>query len=148
VAGPIKNDNMGDPSPTGAIGAGSVSSGNVIYTGKRATFYDADMETEAVETSAEVRDLTQTALGLANGDSWTLNVPAGSRRVTIAYPATLRDLSKVAYVEQGSAEYKDLFVKSDVNVEGADGFTAVAYKIFTYIMAVPTPAAMTLTVTI
>jgi len=146
--GPIKADNMGDASPTGAIEAGSVSSGNVVYTGKRNAFYDADTETVAAETSAEIRALTKMTLGVGQGDDWTITVPSGSRRVTIAYPATLRDPSKVAYVEQGNAEYKDLFVKSEVAVEGADGFTAIEYKVFTYIMAVPTPATMTLTVTI
>jgi len=148
AAGPVKNDNLGDPSPAGAIEAGSVSSGNVVYTGKRNAFFDADTDTVAAETSAEIRALAGTGLGVANGESWTITVPAGSRRVTIAYPATLRDLSKVAYVEQGNAEYKDLFVKSAVTVEGASGFTGVPYKVYTYIMAVPTPAAMSLNVTI
>lgn len=111
-------------------------------------FFDADTNTRAPEASDEVRVLTQTILGPKDGENWTLTVPAGSRRVTIAYPATLRDLSNVAYVEQGNAEYKDLFVKTNVSVEGARGLVGITYKVFTYITAVPTPAAMTFNVTI
>lgn len=147
-AGAIKNDNMGQAAPDGAIDAGTISSGNVVYTGKRNLFYDADTETEAAETSEEIRALSNSILGPTNSEKWSLIVPAGSQRITIAYPATLRDLSNVAYVEQGNAEYKDLFVKSEVEVEGAGEFTAIAYKVFTYITAVPTPAAMTLNVTV
>lgn len=148
AAGPVKNDNMGAPCPDGAIGAGSISSGNVVYSGKRNTFFDVDTKTAPATTSAEVRNLAQTMLGVEEGDQWTITVPAGTRRITIAYPATLRDVSNIAYVEQGNADYKDLAVKNIVSVEGADGYTAIDYKVFTYITAVPIPAVMTLNVTL
>ena len=148
AAGAVKNDNFGEASPTGQIAAGTVNSSNVVYTGKRNTFYGSDADDTAMTTSAEIRALASTALGQVNGDTFTVNVPVGTKRITIAYPATLRNLTKVSYVEQGNANYTDLFVNSSVSVEGVSGFTSADYKVYTYIMAAPTSAAMTFTVQI
>ena len=148
AAGPIKNDNMGDASPAGAIGAGSINSSNVVFTGKRNTFYGADTGTSAAASSAEVRALAETALGQSNGSTFTVNIPVGATRISIAYPDTLQDISSAKYVEQGNAEYKDKFIPTSVTVEGYGGFTGINYKVLTYLLAVPTPAAMTFQVTI
>jgi hypothetical protein len=147
-AGAVKNDNMGDPDNTGQILAGTVSSGTVTYYGKRNTFHDCDTLLTAPTNSADVRSLTNTILGQTDGDTLTINVPAGTRRIVFAYPATLRDVSAVHYFEQGNANYTDMFDPTLVNVEGAGGFTATPYKVYTWLIAVPTQAAMTLNVLI
>lgn len=146
--GPVKNDNQGNPSPAGQIAAGTAVSNVVAYTGKRGLFYGHDTVVTAPIDSAGVRALATKVLGPANGTSFTLSIPAGTTRIVFAYPDTLRDVSSVKYVELGNAEVKDTFAKTAVNVEGADGFTAIGYKIFSYVPAVPFGDAVTYQVVI
>lgn len=146
--GPIKNDNQSNPYPTGRIAAGNVVSNTVSYTGRRGLFYAMDTNVAAPTDSAGVRALGLKALNPANATQFTLNIPAGTTRVVIAYPATLRDLTSVKYVELGNGEVKDTFSLATFNVEGADSFTAISYKIYSYVPAIPFGDAVTYTVTI
>ena len=126
--GPIKDDNQGNPYPTGQIQAGTATSNIVTYTGKRKMFYGLD--------NAVIRSLGF-IMGPVNGTNFTFNIPAGTTRVTFAYPATLRDVSTIKYFELGNGEVKDTFTKTLVDIEGAAGFTAMSYKVYTYAPAVP-----------
>lgn len=146
--GPIKNDNQGNPTPAGQIAAGVALSNTVSYVGKRRLFYAFDTGVAAPAASADVRSLGHSLLAPVAGTTLTLNIPAGTTRVVIAYPATIRDLTSVKYVELGNGEVKDTFALSNVNVEGADGYAAVAYKVYTYVPAVPFGDAVTYNVTI
>ena len=146
--GLIKNDNLGTPSPDGAISSGSVSSGNVVFSGKRYTFYDADIETSAATTSGQVRAMAGKVLGQAAGATFTMNCPAGTTRFSIFIPAALTGVASIKYVEQGNAEYLDLFEESSVQVEGHGGYATAPYLGYTYLPAVPTGAPMTFHVTL
>ena len=146
--GPVKNDNQGNAYPTGQIPAGTATSGTVTYTGKRNLFYGADIGVTAPADSAAVRILASKVLGPGNGTTFTINVPAGAARVVFAYPATLRDVSSVKYVELGNGEVKDTFALTTINVEGASGFTAISYKVYSYVPAIPFGDAVTYNVTI
>lgn len=146
--GPIKNDNQGNPSPTGRISAGTAVSAAVTFLGKRNAFYAFDDATVAPADSASVRALTGKLLGPVVGTVIGLNIPAGTKRVVIAYPDTLRDISSIKYVELGNGEVKDTFVKTAVQVQGANGFADIGYKVFTYTPAVPFGDNVTYNVTI
>jgi hypothetical protein len=65
-----------------------------------------------------------------------------------AYPDTLRDVSTVKYVEVANSEVKDVFTKTSVNVEGANTYTAIGYKVYRYVPNAPFPNAATYVVTI
>lgn len=146
--GPVKLDNQGNPSPTGQIAAGTATSNPVTYAGKRALFYGPDTQATAVVDSADVRALATKVLNPANGTSFSLNIPAGTTRVTIAYPNTLRALTSVKYVELGNGEVKDTFTLTQLNVEGLGGYAAIDYKVYSYVPAVPFGDAVTYVVTI
>ena len=148
ATGPIKNDNLGNPYPTGQIMAGNINSNTVNVVGQRKLFYAADTGSTTPTTSADVRILANSYLNPVNGYSLTLNIASGTTRIVIAYPATLEDVSSIKYVELGNAEVKDTFVKTLVNVEGANSFTAISYKVFTYLPSVPFGANATYNVTI
>jgi hypothetical protein len=144
------NNNMGAPSGT-PIAAGTKTSNTVTFTPARAAFYGADTLTSAANSSALVRAVgTAPVLGIQNGSTFSISVPVGTRRITIAYPATLRALTSVAYVEAGNAPVKDTFTEgAPVSVEGAtSGSTAVAYRVYTYIPSIAFGSAATYTVTI
>ena len=147
-AGAIKKDNFGADYATGSIAAGSKESGAITYTGYRQYFYTTDDATVAATTSAEVRAMTGGKKAAAAGNTFTVKVTKGQRRATFAYPATLRDVSSVKYVEFNNDESKTFFTKTTVDVEGAEGFDAISYKVYTYIPDQAFPSDMTFSVTI
>ncbi|MBR8534422.1 hypothetical protein KDU71_02535 [Carboxylicivirga sediminis] len=145
--GITKVNNVGQEDPTGKILAGSLVK-NLIYTGVRQAFYGMDTTNANPTTSAQIRALSGKKLNPANGTTFALNIPAGTKRVIIAYPDTLRDLSSVKYVELGNAEVADTFTKLAINVEGANGYQAIGYKVYVYIPDVAFNASATYNVTI
>ena len=145
--GEIKNDNLGQPSPEGHIQAGSKTSSAVSFVGKRNLFYGTGVGTAPSVTSEAVRALTSKQLGPSNGTSFNINVAVGQQYVMIAYPATLRNISKCFYVEQNT-DLTANFTNSTISVQGANGAAGADYKVFVYQMAIPAAAGMTLQVQI
>lgn len=146
--GQIKNDNLGQPSPEGQIKAGSVTSSGVSFVGKRNLFYGTGVGEVPSITSAMVRGLSQKKLAPANGNVFDIAVSVGQQYVVFAYPATLRDVNQVMYVETNDPGMASSFDKTTISVEGANGATGVDYKVYTYSMATPAAATMTFRVTI
>ena len=145
--GAIKNDNLGQPSPDGHIPAGSKTSAAVSFVGKRNLFYGTGVGAAPEASSEIVRGLANKKLGPANGTSFNINVAVGQQYVIIAYPATLRDLTKCFYVEQNT-DLAANFEKSNISVQGANGAAGADYKVYVYEMAIPAAAGMTLQVQI
>lgn len=146
--GKIKNDNLGQPSPNGQIKAGTVTSGNVVFSGKRNLFYGTGVGTAPAVTSAMVRALTGKKLAPTNSTVFEIPVSIGQQYIVFAYPATLRDVNQVMYVETNDTGMAQNFTKSTISVEGANGSTGVDYKVYTYSMDAPAAAGMTFKVTI
>lgn len=143
--GPIKNDSFGDAYPTGRISAGSKSTGTKTYIGYRNTF--AGFE-EATDSDA-VRAFTNKTLNAQNGTVITVNVPEGAERVEFIYPATLRDLTKVEYVEDSNKNITGNFAKqTNIDVEGLNNYDAIACKRYVFIPVEPFPSAVTYKFTI
>lgn len=143
AAGEVKDNNLGQPDPTGQIQAGSKTSSAVSFVGKRNLFYGTGVGAAPSLTSEFVRGLTNKQLGPANGTSFNINVALGQQYVAIAYPATLRDLTKCFYVEQNT-DLAANFEQETISVQGANGAAGADYKVLVYEMAVPAAAAMTL----
>jgi hypothetical protein len=148
--GPIKNDNRGNPDPTGRIPAGTVSSNSIVFVGKRKAFYGTPVSTPG--TSAAVRAMSDSSFNAANNadvnasgvnlvpaptPSFIITIPIGADRVVFAYPADQRDVASVRYQELSDSEVKGNFTMTTVSVEGANSFTAVNYKVWTYIPVEP-----------
>ena len=98
-------------------------------------FFGASTTDQTFTTSAEIRSLNKKQ-NIVKGDIFTINIPVGSRTITIAYPASLGDITSVKFVESLNAEIKSAFVKSTVNVEGANGATAIPYNVYTQVSPV------------
>ena len=145
--GPIKNNNLGQPDNTGQIKAGSKTSSNISFTGKRNLFYGTGVGAAPSMSSEVVRGLANKQLGPANGTSFNINVATGQQYVVIAYPATLRKITKCFYVEQNT-DLAENFVEQSVSVQGANGAAGADYRVLVYEMAVPAAAGMTLQVQI
>jgi hypothetical protein len=100
--------------------------------------------------SAFVRGLTGTKLAPSQGYSWNINVSVGQQYIAFAYPADLRDVNNVTYVEANDGGMASSFTKTTINVADARGGEngLKSYKVYTYAMAVPAAAPMTFKVTI
>jgi hypothetical protein len=145
--GAIKNDNLGDASPDGHIAAGSKSNSLSFY-GKRKCFYGTGVGSVPELDSAAIRALSGSTLNPSDGTSFSISIDVGQQYVVFAYPAGLRDVSQVMYVETNDTGMASSFTKSTIDVEGANGADAVSYKVYTYGMATPAAAGMTFKVTI
>ncbi|RNI30945.1 hypothetical protein EFA69_06540 [Rufibacter immobilis] len=133
AAGAVKNTNLGNPSPQGAIQAGTVNSNTVTISGKRYAFYDVDKPTA---TSNDIRNLSGKVMDISQGNSFTINIPAGTESVEFAYMDTLRDVSKVID-EATNLDVKGVFTKNNQNVAGANNFSPIGYKVYRYTPVVP-----------
>ena len=147
--GPIKNDNFNQPSPDGQIRGGTITSSNLTFTPARYIFWGADSAgtTSAIADSAGIRALSGKKFGGKN-TTFDLSVPKGSTRATIAFPKTVGTLAKVEYVESGNANVTGQFALTEVQVEGANAASPVAYNVYTLSWVQPTAGPMTLHVTI
>lgn len=146
--GPIKNDNLGVQAPEGHILAGSISSNTLTFQGKRQTFAGAGVGTTPVLDSAAVRKFTARGLGLGKNSKFDILVDVGQKHILIAYPATLGDITQIRYEEGNDNNMAANFTKQTVQVEGANGFTAVNYNVYTYEMDTPAAAKMTFKITL
>lgn len=148
--GAIKNNNLGNPSPDGHIPAGTITSANYSFIGQRNLFYGTGVGTKFVANSANIRGLNNKKLNPTAGHTFTISVSAGQQFVVIAYPASVRDLTKVHYVEGNDPNLAKNFVKSQVNVADARGGSEgeISYKCYVLQLSTPAQATMTLNVTI
>ena len=147
---PVKTNNLGQESTENWFAGGTVNSSNYAITGKRNLFYGTGVGSVPEVTSDMVRGLTNSKLAPSSGTSFTINVSVGQQYIAIAYPASLRDINNVTYVEANDSGMASNFTKTTIDVADARGGNngAINYKVYTYAMAVPAAAAMTFKVTI
>ena len=146
-AGVTANDNLGSASdPAVSISAGTKEKTTSAFTPIRNVFYGASTDKPTLD-SAAIRALTPTGKAYAAG-ALTINVPAGAQRVAIACIAGKTGVTKVINETAMNADVTSTFAKSTVNVEGAEGYTAVEYNVWVFEPAVPYENAATLKVTL
>lgn len=147
--GAIPVTNVGNNYNAGQIQAGSKTGYSGYIRGYRCGFYGTLTSKEGTIDSALVRSLAnKTTSAPAQNTKWTLSIPVGAMRIVFAYPASLRDVSSVQDVNGMNAEIKSAFTKYDVDVEGADGYTAIAYKVYVMDLANANDTANTYNITI
>lgn len=147
---PVKNNNLGKESKENWFAGDTITSSGYSITGKRYLFAGTGVGAVPAVTSDFVRGLGKEKLAPANGHSFNINVAIGQQYIAFAYPATLRDVNEVMYVESNDKGMASKFTKSTISVADARGGEngLMSYKVYTYAMAVPAAAAMTIKVTI
>ena len=128
--GTIPVTNLGNPYPAGKIAAGSASKDSSTLVGVRHMFYGTLTEDTAL-TSGVIRGLKHEAA--AKKTITTFGAGSGAKKVVIACPAGY-NVTKVLMPSAMNADATASFVKQSatVNVEGAEGYTAVAYNVWVY----------------
>lgn len=147
---PVKQNNLGQDSTENWFAGSTATSSNYSITGKRNLFYGTGVGAVPTVNSSMVRGLTNTKLAPAAGTSFNINVAVGQQYIAFAYPATLRDVNNVTYVEANDSGMASSFTKTTIDVADARGGEngLMSYKVYTYAMAVPAAAGMTFKVTI
>ena len=147
---PVKTNNLGEESKENWFSGSTATSSAYSITGKRNLFYGTGVGAVPTVDSTFVRGLTNKKLAPAAGTSITINVDIGQQYIAFAYPADLRDVNNVTYVEANDSGMASSFTKSTINVADARGGEngLKSYKVYTYAMAVAAAAPMTFKVTI
>lgn len=136
LEGAVKPDEFGDPDPPG-IPAGTKTV-SVTYTPQRYYFYGADTSDEDLYTSsAEVRNLGSTK-AITTTSTGIFNTPPGTYKVVFAYPSSEGEITyaNTKVLGQDVSIVNDL-QRAEINVSGANGYSAVEYYVYHYIPAVP-----------
>lgn len=147
---PVKNNNLGQESKENWFAGDTINSADYTITGKRNLFYGTGVGAIPEITSDMIRGLVNKKLAPAAGTSFNINVTVGQQYIVIAYPASLRDINNITYVEANDSGMASNFTKSTIDVADARGGDngTMSYKVYTYAMAVPAAAGMTFKVTI
>lgn len=147
---PVKKNNLGQESKENWFAGDTITSSNYSITGKRNLFYGTGVGDVPTVDSTFVRGLVNTKLAPTQGHSWNITVDVGQQYIAFAYPATLRDVNNVTYVEANDSGMASSFTKTTIDVADARGDNngLMSYKVYTYKMAVPAAAGMTFKVTI
>ena len=126
----VKNDNLGNPYPTGQITAGSTSSGSGAYSTYSKRYWGGTSVAFTTSNTYNYAALSQ-ALGSDNSGSSnaiTLSLtPTGTQNIFFAYLATSPDLSSILY---NGLENIDAFTKTLITITNAQGH-AQSYKVYT-----------------
>lgn len=128
--GAIPKTNLGNPYPNAKIAAGSASKDSNSLIGVRHMFYGV-LKSDAALDSAIIRGLNHEAADRKT--IATFGAGAGAVKVVIACPAGY-NVTKVLMPSAMNANATANFVRQagTVNVEGAEGYTAVPYTIWVY----------------
>lgn len=131
--GAIPNTNLGNEYPDGQIKAGSKQGSTGSITGYRQIFYGVRTDTSEIN-SAVIRSLTPTNKAAAGMTISSLKAGEGAKQFVIAVPQSSGLKVTAANITSSlNADVTSSYVKqSPVDVEGANGYTAVPYDIFVY----------------
>lgn len=129
--GAIPVTNLGNAYSAGQIKAGSASKTSNTLQGVRYMFW-GPMTSDDTLTSATVRALAHKE-AVASKTLTTFGAGSGAVKVVIGVPAG-KKITKVLMPSALNADVTALFVKqgSQVQVEGAEGYTASAYDMYVY----------------
>lgn len=129
--GAIPVTNLGNAYPAGQIKAGTASKDSNSLVGVRHMFYGVVKSADFALNSAGIRTLNHEAAVAKTLSSFSAG--SGALKVVVAVPSA-RKISKVLLTSAMNADITAAFVEQagTVNVEGAEGYTAAAYKVYVY----------------
>lgn len=130
--GAVPKTNLGNPYADGKIAAGTKeATADQTLVGVRHMFYGVVKTDGFVLDSASIRSLKHEAASKKTITTFTAG--EGAKKVVVACPSGY-NVSKVTLPSAMGADATKDFVKqtSTVNVEGAEGFTAVPYNVWVF----------------
>lgn len=130
-AGVVAHDNLGGQSnPQKKIEAGTKQATTSAFSCFRNFFYGATAEKPTLDSNY-VRTLTKSNRAYSRGDI-TITVPVGATRVCIACIGTATGVTRVINTSALNADVTDTFKMTKVQVEGAEKYHPVEYKVWSF----------------
>ena len=131
--GAIPKTNLGNNYVDGQIKAGSKSNQTGAITSYRQIFYGANSSTDTI-TSAIIRSLTPTNKAASAMTINSIKATNGTKRIIVAIPQSSGlEITSANITTSLNADVTSSYVKGDtVQVEGANGYTAVPYDVYVY----------------
>ena len=130
-AGVVAHDNLGGQSnPQKKIEAGTKQATTSAYSCFRNFFYGATDEKPTLDSNY-IRTLTKSNRAYSRGDI-TITVPVGATRVCIACIGTATGVTRVINTSALNADVTDTFKMTKVQVEGAEKYHPVEYKVWSF----------------
>lgn len=145
--GDIKNNNLGEASPEGAIPAGILTSQPIVFNGYRKLFYGTGAG-EIPELNSENIRMLDDLLNPVNGTEFSINMMTGEQYAIFAYPSYLNEVEQITYVQMNDTEMAPSFVKTYTIVEGANGYEPIEYRVYIYKTDAPVSSKVTFKVKI
>lgn len=126
--GAIPKTNLGTDYAEGQIKAGSKTASSAAVTGYRNMFFGTMTTKPADITSADIRALaTKQAKG--NVTDKVINIPVGALRVMFAVPSD-KQITSITDTNGLGAQILSSFTQTTAQVEGANAYTAIEYKVY------------------
>lgn len=144
--GLIKNNNVDVPDPIGQILAGSCTA-NVTIKAYR-PFFGFASSNDTLPTSNFIRTQNKKGLNLNNGSTIQIVTEPNSKLVCFAYPATLRDCSKIRYEDLNDDNNKSIFKSIILPINDLTGNNPIDYRVYYYISPVEFGLNATFTLTV
>ena len=170
-AGIVPHSNMGNPYSAGRIEKGTASKASDAVTGYRNSFYGVLYDKNKI-TKDNIRGICDnkadsngvkhgsiiaSGQALKNGDSFPISIPESTDTVPIygvfiAYPDDLKELAYIQDFNDSNynilEDFGDLGVPEEIDVAGANEYTAIPYKVYIQYFANPYNASNKYTVKI
>lgn len=147
TAGNLAKDNLGSPCTNSTqIASGTKSRTTSTVTCYRNYFYGATTTTDAID-SAYIRNLTKSNKAYAATSSLRITTTPQTRRIVIACIDGKPGVTKVTEPNL-NADVFGSFTKTQVEVEGANGYAAKTYNVWVWETAKEWGEALTYTVTL
>lgn len=130
--GAVPVTNLGNEYSAGQIQAGNASKTSNAITGFRQIFYGV-RTTDTQLDSAAIRALTNTN-NKASARTLTINATAGAKQIVVAIPQSSGLTIESANITTSlNADVTSQYVNvGPIQVEGANGYTAVPYNVYVY----------------
>ena len=142
--GEVKNDNFNKPYEEGRIEADSLTSLPLICRGCRKMFFESGLEEKSM---TEIREFKNSILNPQKGQEVKISMEAGDQYITFAYPSSLGEIQEIIYLQLND-DMTSNFERTSAMVEGANGYEAAEYYVYSYSTAAPIASKMTFKVII
>jgi hypothetical protein len=130
----------------GLVPAGFVVSNEVFYKVVRKAFFGTLSKITVPNSSALIRELSTNILNPQKNSTLTITTYSGDKGLCFAYPRALGIAKEILQVGLGNV--LDSFVRNEVNVEGAEGYSSIPYYVYHKIPALDFKGSETFILTI
>lgn len=107
-------------------------------------FFESSLEEKSM---TEIRKLKNSILNPQKDQEIEITMEADDRYITFAYPASLGEVQEITYLQLND-DMTSNFERTSAMVEGANGYEATEYYVYSYNTAAPIASKMTFKVII